>query len=67
MIKIDDLAFESASCCGSCLSASATLDSGEIVGILRRDDGLFDLSFYNDKGLIRRSLGMTAQQVEAIF
>ena len=66
MIKIDDLEFHSSSCCGTVVSATVTLGNGENVGIIRRDDGLFDLSFYGEKGLIRRTLGATAQQVEAL-
>lgn len=66
-MKVDDLVFESASCCGTCVAATVDLSNGEQVGIVRRDDGLFDLSFYGEKGLLRRLLGQTVEQVEAVI
>ena len=66
-MKVSDLVFESSSCCGTFVSASVELSNGETMGIIPRDNGLYNLSFYNDKGLIRRENGVTKEQLEALL
>lgn len=66
-MKISDLVFESSSCCGTCVAATVELPSGETVGIVPIEDGLYNLSYYNAAGLVRRQAGVTAEQVELLL
>lgn len=66
-MKITDLVFESNSCCGTCVAATVEIGNGETLGVVPREDGLYNLSFYNESGLLRRESGKTAEQVEALL
>ena len=66
-MKITDLVFESNSCCGTCVASTLESGNGETLGVVPREDGLYNLSFYNDAGLVRRESGQTVAQVEALL
>lgn len=66
-MKITDLKFTSESCCGLHTAATVDLGNGKSIGVIPRDDGLYNLTYYNAQGLERRESGLTANQVESVL
>ena len=65
-MTFEELVFVTADCCGEHMTATVPTSSGT-MGITKVEDGLFNVTFYNDKGLVKRIPGLTQGQVEALL
>lgn len=65
-MKFSDLVFKAADCCGEHMTATIEKD-GVFIGITKIGDDVFNVTFYNDKGLIRRVQNVTRDHVEAFI
>ena len=66
-MKLQDLTFVAADCCGSHKSATVTLPDGRAIGITE-GDGVYGVAIYNaDGGLLKRLSNQTTEQVDALL
>ncbi len=66
-MKLQDLTFVAADCCGSHKSATVSLPDGRSIGITE-GEGVYGVAIYNaDGGLLQRLGNQTEAQVDALL
>lgn len=66
-MKLTDLQFEAADCCGIHETITVTRDDGAEVGLMRGEDDTYSVTLYRNGGLWRRECCVSAERAQQIL
>lgn len=66
-MKLVDIVFHPADCCGQHLSATVELPGGRALGLIKGSDDRYAVAHYQDGALVRREADVGAETVELII
>jgi len=66
-MKVDDLVFETADCCGIHLTTTIKIDDKTDLGIIAGDDGTYSVTFYKNGGLWKRECCVSKNQLQELI